>query len=104
MHNETSNLNSTLILTENELMDGEESATLNDENTADLSKTPILNQNFENNENLIISESLDNNLLDKIAPITSLDNLQILTTEKLNENLNPSEFSSNSSSYDSDYY
>ena len=104
MHNETSNLNSTLILTENELIDGEEGATLNDGNTADLNETPIVDQNDNNNANQIVSESLDLDLLNKIAPITSTDNHQCLTMEKLNENLNPSEFSSNSSSYDSDYY
>ena len=108
IHNETSNLNSTLILTENEAIEGDEETESATGGGVEAAEQKTLEVNAADS----VSESLDACLLEKIAPIPETGGDPVKSTtivtsysvEKLNENVNPSEFSSNSSSYDSDYY
>jgi ankyrin repeat protein len=90
LHNEATNLNSTLILTENELMDENE-----------IDEEILAGEKCEDEKQ--VTDSLDVHLLTKIAPLPSSDDIDIgkrkIAIEFFNENLSSNEFSSDSNEF-----
>jgi hypothetical protein len=84
MHNEASNLNSTLILTENEFLVDELENDVEQENAVEENNQMLLNENGSEKENKkkqeLVSDSLDLDILDKIMPIPT--DLPILKSPK----------------------
>ena len=127
MHNEASNLNSTLILTENELLvedddvlgeEGDNEAEKND--TIEITNRITNGNHLElpNEDEQVVADSLDLNLINKIAPVptmsprdidldkikaakekTPITSLIESTDLASNENVKSSDFSSDSEFY-----
>ena len=105
MHNEASNLNSTLILTENEFLVDELENDVEEENVVDATNRMLLNENGPENKSKqeLVSDSLDLNILDKIMPIpTDLPMLKSPKEKTTITSLIASEDTVKSSDYSSD--
>ena len=107
MHNEASNLNSTLILTENEFLVDELENDVEEENVVEATNRMLLNENGSGEENKskheLASGSLDLNILDKIMPIpTDLPMLKSPKEKTTMTSLIASEDTVKSSDYSSD--